>query len=350
MLDIVELDESLKLRALSRLTISDHPFVKLVRAKLKLESYFAPSIDAEVDPVSQQGIEILRRDRGKMWADRSLDTDRRLIAAIRETNIKEVVTTRGQGSLAFFLPWARGARKVRDLTIRELERLSRHVAADKTTKLKIAIRCNLPPPEENFYKMYKVKQLYKPLGKISSQEFRNSRNPKDSINTFKVGISPADKESLTWGLRIRKLTNTSHKALLLRVAHGDIYTQDKLFRYGLKDTNKCPRCDEIETLKHKIVDCEYASRIWAQTDRVVSCMIDAKFQNQDSLVKALGMSKEDTIATLTLKAEVMQTILRLKPDQNYLLHPKLLVHNILKRLSIKERKQELRQVFINSLR
>lgn len=70
--------------------------------------------------------------------------------------------------------------------------------------------------------------------------------------------------------------------------------------------------------------------------------------NLDNLAKALGASKDDNIATLTLKAEV--SIIRLRPDQNYLTHPKLFVENIVKRLGMKERKKDFKEIFIKALR
>ena len=72
--------------------------------------------------------------------------------------------------------------------------------------------------------------------------------------------------------------------------------------------------------------------------------------NLDNLAKALGASKDDNIATLTLKAEVIQSIIRLRPDQNYLTHPKLFVENIVKRLGMKERKKDFKEIFIKALR
>ena len=69
--------------------------------------------------------------------------------------------------------------------------------------------------------------------------------------------------------------------------------------------------------------------------------------NLDNLAKALGARKDDNIATLTLKAEVIQSIIRLRPDQNY---PKLFVENIVKRLGIKERKKDIKEIFIKALR
>ena len=91
MLDIVELDASLKLRAVGRILNSAHPFNILINERLMLSSFFNPSSNTACDSVIEEGIEILKGDRDKLWADRSRDNDRKLLAAVRETNLKELV-------------------------------------------------------------------------------------------------------------------------------------------------------------------------------------------------------------------------------------------------------------------
>ena len=49
---------------------------------------------------------------------------------------------------------------------------------------------------------------------------------------------------------------------------------------------------------------------------------------------------------MTLVAELIQTILYLKQDQNFLLHPKYLVTRAIKNLSIKEGNQKIKRSFI----
>ena len=35
-------------------------------------------------------------------------------------------------------------------------------------------------------------------------------------------------ETLRWGEKVRKLSSTRHKNIILRIAHGDIYSNDRL--------------------------------------------------------------------------------------------------------------------------
>ena len=71
-------------------------------------------------------------------------------------------------------------------------------------------------------------------------------------------------ELKTWTLRIKKLTSVRHKNILLRAAHGDIFSNSRLFRFGLKDDPKCCNCPEAsETVLHRIVECPKALEAWA---------------------------------------------------------------------------------------
>ena len=85
----------------------------------------------------------------------------------------------------------------------------------------------------------------------------------------KIGLNLLRDESLSWGLRISKLTSTRHKNILLRIAHGDIYTKDKLLRYGMGNDNCCGRCNQIEDLRHKFIECPYTKLIWAEVKKLL---------------------------------------------------------------------------------
>ena len=52
---------------------------------------------------------------------------------------------------------------------------------------------------------------------------------------------------------------------------------------------------------------------------------------------------------MTLIAELIQTILYLRHDQNYLVRPKLIVIRAIKNLSVKEGNHKIRRCFIDSL-
>ena len=90
---------------------------------------------------------------------------------------------------------------------------------------------------------------------------------------------------------------------------------------------------------HKIYDCEYSKRIWQHVSRTTheDLLIDP-------IATIMGVKLDQTLATLTLKAEILGRILVLK-EQNYLLHPKhfvkLALENLIKREQGKEIKDAL---------
>ena len=134
---------------------------------------------------------------------------------------------------------------------------------------------------------------------------------------------------------------------MLRAVHGDIYTQAKLLRFNLSNTDRCPRCDGVEDLAHKLLTCPYINKIW-------NCAIPfiRKLNSQPDIIDPdrvqliIGATKDSSLASLTLAAEIIQTILSLNPEQNFTLHPKFLVKRALKNLSIKESRAEIKRSFI----
>ena len=349
MLDITELGDSLKLRALGRLRSSEHPFLKILNSKLNLESYFDPKLDVseQVDPITMDGVCLLKADREKLWLDPKLDSNCLLLSAIRDAKLKDIVDRRGHNSIAFFRVWARGSRKIGDLSLADLNSLSRHLNRDKLNKLKLAVNLNLGPPEDSFKATYYTGQMHRSLNSLTSKEIRSIRSQKLPIQVFKIGLNLTLGESLNWGSRLSKLTSTRHKNTLLRVAHGDVYTKDKLHRFGMADDNKCYRCNDAETLKHKFIECAFVNRIWATANPSLEKL---GAQLPLNLTKAaMAASTGSTLEAMTLNAELLQVILYLKPNPNYLLHPKHLVLNAVKALAAKEGNKRLKDNFIELL-
>ena len=103
------------------------------------------------------------------------------------------------------------------------------------------------------------------------------------------------------------------------------------------------------TLNHKILECAYIRKIWEQTQRAIAKISDTASPSLDCITNVMGASRDDTVATLTIKAEIIQTILRFKPDQNYLTLPKLIVQTSIKRLICREKKEVFKEAFIKAL-
>ena len=159
------------------------------------------------------------------------------------------------------------------------------------------------------------------------------------MNTFfKIGCGLRDLETRTWGLKLSKLTSVKHRNVLLKVAHGEVYTKDRLARFGLIDSNQCPRCGLIEDLLHKFTECDYVSRIWRMAKPYIEKLSHGTIPLQDVPKLILGMNQESTPTSITLCAEILLRITYLKDDQNYLFHPKTVVHQVLTNLKTKDKK------------
>ena len=157
------------------------------------------------------------------------------------------------------------------------------------------------------------------------------------------------RASIDWGFKVKKLTSTKHKNTLMRVAHGDIYTKDKLFRFGMEPSNICPRCDQVEDLKHKFINCPYVTKIWQQVEKLNRLLISDQpvvtVLNERYILGAFSNSNK---AFLTLTAEILGRIIGLR-DENYLIHPKHIVKNAIKALAIKERDENLKALYLQIL-
>ena len=92
-------------------------------------------------------------------------------------------------------------------------------------------------------------------------------------------------EVLSWTKNVKLLTSTKHKCALMRIAHGDVYTNARLFRFGLIDNPKCANCDTIsEDIEHRFITCNKARIAW---------------QTLEGYIGRLGLP---TIDTLNLEA------------------------------------------------
>ena len=350
MLDVSELDGSLKIKALSRMLNSNHPFLEILRNKLDLHSYFNPTstVPGGIDPVMDRGIDLLKADRQRLWGNSTLDGDRNLLASIRELNLRHIVDRRGQGSINFFRLWARGARYVRDLRVQDLEGIRRHVVPHTLAKLRKAVAINTGPPNPNFIKTYFTGSQHRPLESLTAKEIRNYRSDKTVIVNFKLGIHLTAQEGQNWGQRLRKLTSSRHKNSLLKALHGDVYTRAKLHRFGLIDTDTCSKCGGTEDLRHKVLECPYSSRLWDSVLPTIRRLNTLNDPNESRLKLITGTSLHTSLASMTLIAEIIQTILHLRHEQSYLLHPKYLAKRAIKNLSIKEGNLKIRRCFIES--
>ena len=177
--------------------------------------------------------------------------------------------------------------------------------------------------------------------KLTSKELRQELTIIDPICIFKIGAIGTPSISLNWGFALSKVTSVRHRSCLLRIAHGEVYTKEKLFRFGLNNSPNCPRCGSLENLEHKFITCTYVDRIWKEAFTYID-KINQTDQTEDKANLIIGMFKGTQPLILSILAEVLQRIMYLSDEANYLLRPKILVKRAIELVAKREQEEEIK--------
>lgn len=346
MLDVSDLDKSLKLRSLGRLLESKHPFLVKVRDQLELDDFFHPKA-AVVDRFSKKGIEFLGKERRNLIGNEKAIRDPRYQGMINSINLKEIVSRLGKNSLVYFNLIRSGRTKVSQISRNDLRILAPFIDRNYINEIR---RCH-PLPNLNHVdnlNLFWTKSGFKDIRSLDSKEIRISIKQYDPICLHRLGTILTPSECLTWGMSLKKVKCVKHKSILLRTAHGDIYTKEKLYRFGLIDSPLCPRCGQVETLEHKIFECPYSSRIWQYAFNITNQLRPITSNNESIEQMVLGATLSTHPLVLSVHAEIINRILYLKED-NFLLRPKIIVEQSIKYILAREKNLNDRNALMDLL-
>ena len=87
------------------------------------------------------------------------------------------------------------------------------------------------------------------LGKVSSQN-----------HIAKLGVAEFDKESI---LKFRnRCKNIKLRHVFYRLISGDIFSKERMCRFGMINNNLCERCQQVESTRHLLWECVESRSIW----------------------------------------------------------------------------------------
>ena len=341
MLDIVKLDDGLKLRSFGRLLNTSHPALTLLKNKLNLDDFFFPNFDAKLDSFVARGIELLKQDRQNLLCNRNLWSDAKLISALRASKIRNVIRPQTRNNINVFMLSREGKKVVSQLNLRELgliKNLLKENVAEELVRDAISLR--VPVQGEDFRLMYHHRNRWVALSKLTSKEIRETRSSETQICLFKCGLIMGPRDGYRWLNRLNKLSSTKHKNAILRYLHGDIYSGERLFRFGLRDNPNCDICGNVETIGHKILECGYSESLWRALAGVTSTNLNLNQVDPDFVSGSQG---DCTTAILTVHAELILRLTRnIRPEWD---NPESYIKNMISQLERKETgkiKNELR--------
>ena len=319
MLDLNELSDSLDLRSYGRLMTSIHPFLEQIRRLINDNDFFNVTISHPVDNKLRKSLVLVNHARRRMlhWPEDVLLTNTNFINCIRTMRLIHLLTPQGKQSVSYFLIHRRLRNAtVGQVTAAELSNITRYVIYPELIPIltKLSMRHGLIFPNGNMargelYPLLNSQKLVK-VSTLSSKVFRlHLKSSEDNlICAYKIGMLLTPGEVKNWVRNKRKLTSTRHKNILLRLAHGDIFSNSRLFKFGLLEDPKCNNCDQDnETVIHRFIECPKAIAAWAKLDEAkiklnLSPLTDLTIEN------LVGAGDRLDKLELTLNAELLHRL------------------------------------------
>ena len=155
----------------------------------------------------------------------------------------------------------------------------------------------------------------------------------------------APGEVLAWTGRLKKLTSTRHKNIILRVVHGDIFSNERLMRFGLRQEASCPNCAEPnESIPHKIKECRGAAEAWSELERAKT-RLGLNNLTDLSIENLVGAKDRITKLELALQAELLHRL----TSSNARYCPKGMVNKVVKFIGYSETLSKAQKAKFNEL-
>ena len=160
-----------------------------------------------------------------------------------------------------------------------------------------------PTKSEINYRFFPGKGRIHEWPKITSKLIRHTSDE----YPIKPKLITTDDTSVLKGLgkNITTMTNVKLKSILLRCMHGDVYSRERMFRFGMTSDNLCSRCQQIETTEHMLIGCDYVLNLWTKIGRITGI----PNRNLDEI---LGAHEIHDKITLTIHAEVLRRLLAIE--------------------------------------
>ena len=318
MVDIKALGDALDLKSYGRLLATKHPFLSQLRNYLNSDDFFNVRIDVNVDFKLKRSLTLFNSERLNLlkWPVESLSRNLNFRQMLISHSLRSLLSRNGLQSLPYFAIYRRlPGLTIGQLTEREFQSVARFL---KYPELGDVIRELLRQPlnvqvaqgiPENDLYPTKEKQLIR-LSALSSKQIRLNRmnTEEDIICVYKTGMILAPGEVLAWTGRLKKLTSTRHKNIILRLAHGDIFSNARLARFGLAQDSGCPNCNEqSESILHKIVECPVAREAWLELERA-KLALNLNSLSDFSIENLMGAKDRLSKLEFTLQAELIHRL------------------------------------------
>jgi exonuclease III len=293
-----------------------HP-IKLLLLQNHRQSYYNREIPHKIDDVTCLGAKIVNRLIENYLAytqEENLREDRISNHIFNNEKLKNIVKPQHKNSLTLLLMQNVGITSVNQMTQQYLNSFCQLLTETNKKMLQVCwqnrIQGNMFHGDQTELDIFRNKLPTK-CGRFKNSWFFTSRliriNTDKEENKLKGKIVDVPEQDITDTFKtLKRLKCTRQKNTYLRIYHGDVYTKEKLFRFGLIDSPNCPRCNVAETRMHLLYECPYTLSVWRKLNQIL-----ADQQQQPTLEQIMGIGE----TTNELKVRIELMMLLINPDR-----------------------------------
>ena len=140
---------------------------------------------------------------------------------------------------------------------------------------------------------------------LSSKVIRSLRVDDEMNCIFKLGPILTPGELLAWTKKLKKLSSTRHRNILLRAMHGDIFSNSRLLKFGLRNSASCANCGEqVETIQHRLMECPQARTSWEILEQTKQ-RLNLNVLTNLTIENVIGTKDDVSKLELALQAELI---------------------------------------------
>ena len=156
------------------------------------------------------------------------------------------------------------------------------------------------------------------LGKVSSQDHKT-----------KLVIEEFDKDNI---LKFRnKCKNIKLRHIFYRLISGDIFSKERMCRFGMINNNICERCQQIETTRHLLWGCVESRNIWE--------LFNVWSANNNTISNVMNEYQDiykidDCAHVCKVKMKIIQEMIQIERPSGWNLERINLISNNIKRIEL----------------
>jgi exonuclease III len=337
--DVECLDRTLKLRQFIRASNSNHVIAKIQSLVVGTndeivikQEYHKVTKEEDICESAQETLNIMTdysREQYCSMEEHEYESDKNLIEEVAAINLETYLKRKNR---MFVLCILKPLTSLGITYLGELVQAYEHEIDNNTNKAMNIVISNIPKALINIVKCYKgdanlinTRHNYLRLTKekrlaievVSTRELQSSlkialgRVESMNFNT-KLAIDEFNTSNIT---TVRShCKNAKLRNIYFRLIHNDFFTHSRMKRYNMTPSDKCLRCNSIETSEHLLWECNHAKNIWNLYNELMT-----KLGRMDSIIKEYKQifNAGEIMGITIIKIKIIQEMIQIKRPTNW---------------------------------